>query len=341
MFPYTDPAGLNFLNKLTVEAAFRRIIDAEYDLAARQDNSAITWLEAFDSVPAAQKKIESISWLAFPIVAGAGVPAAQVDTNRFELQEEYVEWRAERSGGAVRSVVFTTEFPEYFEAFAEAGHDDLVAAIRQIDPAANPTARELYGRNTPSADPLQRSTDFRSNRQANPWNNGEKGILCLAHGSNTLGALFGLLRACGVDKSPAPIAATCANAGGGACVVGRASDPTVCSAAQGLAREEKCFTLIDPAGIRILELEGDWTLDDEDIDLNDFANNNGIWKLERGGRRGTLTIPPGLRLGGDPVTSGAQVSRRVRVVAEVVTAAENVLPDWARTGNEDLGRGGV
>ena len=69
MFPYTDPVGLKFLGNAGTEANYRRILDTEYDHTARRSDSAITWLEAFDGVPSAQKNVVTISWLAYSLTA--------------------------------------------------------------------------------------------------------------------------------------------------------------------------------------------------------------------------------------------------------------------------------
>lgn len=336
MFPYTDPVGLNFLGNAAAESNYRRILDTEYDRTARRTDSAITWLEAFDAVPAAQKDVVTVSWLAYPLTAG--VPDSEIDRDRFAHQDEYVEWRVEKAGGGVQQITFSTEFPEYLQAFAEVSHADLVTAIQQLDPGANPTPKDLYGVNAAPADPRARALSFRQNLPDNPWNNGKQGFLCLTQQFNTLGALFGLLVECGVDRSPQSVDDTCSLVQN-ACGPGRASDPAVCAAAQNASRQDLCFSPVDPAGIRIVKLEGAWELGGAPFDPNDFANNQGIWTLARGNRRGVLRPAAGLRCDGNPITTGAQVARVVRVAADVLAAKSARLPEWARTGNEGIGRG--
>lgn len=49
-----------------------------------------------------------------------------------------------------------------------------------------------------------------------------------------------------------------------------------------------------------------------------------------------LTVVPGLTLEGRKITSGTQVSTQLTVAANVITAPEDTLPDWAKTGQETL-----
>ena len=75
----------------------------------------------------------------------------------------------------------------------------------------------------------------------------------------------------------------------------------MCSAAQDLARGTSSFSLEDPAGIRIIELDpnAQWTLGGQVIDINDPATNQGIWTVSRNGRRGVFDLPGDLRVDGN------------------------------------------
>ena len=232
-----------------------------------------------------------------------------------------------------------TEFTEYFEAVAEVGADALKSEIARIHPGAVPTDAEIFGA---GFDPATATVDARrgafiANLLRNPWNNGERGILCLTQGQNTLGALYNLLASCGQPRPDLDPGDVC-GAVGGACGSGRNSDPAVCRAAQGLARDDKSFSLEDPCGIRILGLDptGQWTVAGQAVNMNDEANNRGIWKISRNGRRGTFTFSGNVRLGGNPITTGTQLSRQLSVGATVVHALNADLPEWARRGRENL-----
>lgn len=335
MFAYTDPTGAGTLEREEALVVYRSRVDGYYREGARQLNSAFTLLSAFDELgDGARPETAPVEWLAFPRLAGAS--NEEIDRIRFRLQEEYVEWRTERNeAGQVTRVTFTTEFSDYYEALAEVGLEALVRGIQEVIPGAEPTASELFGPNfNPAAATGEgRARQFAVWRKRNPWNNGDKGILCLAHPSNTLPALIGLLVACGIVDETIPSNAVCGNVGG-ACVPGRNSDPLVCTAAQDLARGRRAFTLADPAGIEIGRLGGIWKLDGRQIDINDPADNGGAWSVTRNGRRGTLVLREGLTLRDAPVRSGAEIAALLQVAATVVFAPEDALPAWARTGQE-------
>jgi len=154
-----------------------------------------------------------------------------------------------------------------------------------------------------------------------------------------MSALFNLLGACGVPRPDLDSGAVCANVGG-ACGPGRNSDPSVCSAAQDLARKGRSFSLQDPAGIRIIGLDpaGRWTVNGQGVDMNNDAANRGIWKVTRNGRRGTFTFQDDVRLGGARINTGADLARQLIVGAAVIHAPNAALPEWARIGNEGLRR---
>lgn len=340
MFTYTDPVGRNFLGVSEVESEYRRILSEAYDVHARTNNSGFTWIEAFQSLEAGQLPQEvSVPWDSFPLTAQA--TEKQIDDNRFGHQDEYVEWRVDVKAGKLVQVIFTTEFPEYYEAFAAVSEAALVAAIKAVMPESQPTTVDLFGPgfNPATASPLARAQTFRARLRQNPWNNGQKGILCLSQKSNSLGALFNLLSACGIPRSQGTPQDTCALVGN-ACGPGRSSDPNVCAVAQRAVRDKFGFTLRDPAGVRIVTLKGVWRVNNTDIgDVNDGINNKGVWQVSRNGRRAVLTIVPGLKLDGEAVTSGAQVARKLSVAADLLAAPNATLPEWARIGEESDSRG--
>ncbi len=332
MFNYQDPTDTDFLENQGALDEYRAILQSQYFRSARVPNSAFTLLEAFSELTTEFiPSVTGVSWSAFPKTASASL--AEIDDERFNLQDEYVEWSTEKdSSGSVTRITFTTEFPEYYEALAEVSLDALIAGIKQVIPDATPTVRELLG---VDREPIfGRSRLFRNNLLRNPWNNGQKGLICLAQRFNTLGALFNLLDKCGVPR-PGVAAGNVCSLVGGACGPDRNSDPRVCLAAQSLVRSGQGLSLADPAGINILELQGIWRINETEIDINDSTSNSHIWKIIRGGRRGILNVVEGLTLDGNPITSGAQVSQRLFVDAQVISAPETALPDWARIGEEN------
>jgi len=341
MFSYSDPAGRSFLsNDATVEL-FQSLMQGFYDMFARRPDSGFTWIEAFQQLSGGLAPAQpSVDWLAFPITAQA--TDKQIDKDRFAHQDEYVEWRAETTQNKLNKVTFTTEFPEYLQTFAAVGLDALVLAIQDIIPGANPTADDLFGPgfNPSSTTPTGRSQTFRDRLASNPWNNGQKGILCLTQPFNTLNALFNLLAECGVARTQGTPEIMCSIvAPTGACGPGRQSDPAVCATAQRAARDKVGFTLRDPAGVRILKLEGVWKINNAVIDVNDVTQNQGVWIVSRNGRRGILTVVQGLTIDGETPVSGAQVSKKLRVAADLLATPESSLPPWARSGDESDSRG--
>ena len=336
MFAYTDPSGT--LKPAKALANYRSRLHAEYRQHATLAGSAFTLLEAFGEVPPAQQRVDTVRWIAFPKTAQA--PNTTIDSNRFELQDEYVEWRVERdAAGAVTQVTFTTEFLEYYEALAMASHAALVAGIKKVIPGAAPTAAELYGPNfnPTTAAPEARAQAFRGNATNNPWNDGRKGILCLGQGFNTLGALFNLGGRAAIPKPNLPVGSVCASLGN-FCGPARNSDPSIAAAVQTLARASRGISFADPVGIVIERLGGIWRIDTTQIDVNDPAANQGAWTITRGGRRAVLKVVPGLLLDDVKIESGAQVAAVLSVVARAVSAAEVDLPAWSRVGQEQSQR---
>jgi hypothetical protein len=340
MFAYSDPTGTGSLEQAGALPVYRELVDRFYKRFHDVQNSAFTLLEAFaEASPANEAQTAAVNWRAFPIMQqSAG--EAEIDRDRFQFQEEYVEWRVENNpDGSVARVTFTTEFSEYFEALAQVGAAALKAEVKKLQPGANPTDAELFGSgfNPSTATPRARAGRFRGNLPRNPWNNGRRGILCLTHGSNTLEALFNLLGACGIPQ-PGDPGNVCGNSSG-ACVDGRNSDPSVCIAAQNLARGGRSFALQDPCGIRIrgLDTSGQWTVDGQPIaDINDENANRGVWKITRNGRRGTFTAQGDVRLAGAAIRTGADLAEQLIVGTDLVQAPDSALPEWARRGQEGL-----
>lgn len=334
MFEYTDPTGTNFLDSQGALNEYRAIIDGFYRESARVSNSGFTLLDAFEGLPTATSDISSIIWPAFPITASASND--QIDNDRFEWQDEYVEWRVERTAtGEITQITFTTEFPEYYQALARVSADALIAGIQDVIPGASPTLDELFGLgfNPATTNGEERAERFRQNLTTNPWNNGEKGILCLTQRFNTASALFNLVDKCAIQRVGIPSSVVCGNVGG-ACGPGRNSDPRICQASQNTVRSSRAISLVDPVGIRIKELTGNWEISGVAVDINDSSSNQGAWVISRNGRRAVLDLTEGVMLGGSAITSGAQVSNELQVEADVISAPESSLPDWAKTGQE-------
>jgi len=229
-------------------------------------------------------------------------------------------------------ITITTEFSEYFESLAQTSAAILKQEVQNMYPGSMPIDEELFGSNfnPESTTAKTRAARFRDHLPNNPWDNGERGILCLSQQFNTMGALFNLVGNCGVPKPDMDAEDVCANVSG-FCGPGRNSDPRVCIAAQNLARDNRSFSLQDPAGIRILRLEGLWTVDGEAVDINDESTNHGVWKVFRNGRRAVFSFDRNALLAGSPIRTGAQLSDLLTVGADIIHAPTSAAPSWART----------
>jgi hypothetical protein len=333
MFKYSDPTGSNVLNKQKALLEYRLLVHNWYRQLAVLPNSSFTLLEAFDQANQ-NVTINRVSWIAYPRNVAAS--SEEIDSGRFQFQEEYVEWRVEKhTRGHVTRITFTTEFLEYYEALARVGVKALISGIKSTIPKAKPTNEDLFGPafDAEAATPEERAFRFRRNALRNPWNNGEKDLLFLSHPSSTMGALFNLVGYCAVAKANTAANSVCGSLGG-FCVPNRNSDPRICEAIQELARAKSAVSLQDPVGIRIFQLQGIWKIKGQQVDINDLHGNKGAWKISRNGRRAVLDVRKGLSIGDEPITSGAQVAAKLLVDAAVVSAPEAGLPAWAKTGQE-------
>ena len=332
MFAYSDPVATGLLEQEGALQNYRELVHSSYRFEARKANSAFTLLSAFDDIRDNLETIENtVEWSAFPKISTGS--DQEIDSQRFVHQDEYCEWRVERDGaGKITKITFTTELYEGLQALAEVGEDALIKGIKEIIPGADPTTEEMFGLGfDPShASPDARGEQYVLHRRMNPWLNGSKGILGLGHRNNTGGALFTLVGDCAVNQHINPTLVC----GISNCVPGRNSDPSVCSAVQHLSQADRAISLTDPAGIRIKELQGIWKINGTQIDINSPADNQGSWTVTRNGRRAVLDTSNGLTMGDAEIVSGAQVAHALFVEATVISAPENIVPAWARTGNE-------
>jgi hypothetical protein len=332
MFPYSDPTGTGFLAQAAALEAYRQTVDVWYQTLAALPGSRFTLREAFNELAAGSlAAVTTIEWKAFPVTAAA--TPEQIDQDRFKFQDEYVEWKIDtKQDGSLSAVTITTEFSEYFEALAQIGAAELKREIQNLYPTASPTDEDLFGTgfDPASATPKARASRFREHLVHNPWNNGQQGILCLTQQFNTMGALFNLLGNCGIPKPGVDPEDVCSNVGG-FCGPGRNSDPRVCTAAQNLARGDQSFSLQDPAGVRILRLEGSWTVNGQTIDMNDESTNHGVWSLLRHGRRAVFSFERDVRFAGSPIRTATQLSSLLAVGADVIHGPTSAVPGWART----------
>ena len=334
MLSYSDPTGTGLLKEYGALAEYQEIVHDAYRKGAGVTNTAFTILEAFDPLPDQNVEIASVPWPAFPRTAPT--TSQGIDSNRFRYQDEYVEWRVEKENGRITRITFTTEFPEYFEALTRVGVDQLKEEVANLIPGAHPTDAELFGSgpDPTGQPPLVRARRFRNNLRLNPWNNGDRGILCLAQSANTLGALVNLLAHCSVPRPDLSAGDVCV-AVGQFCGQNRNSDPKISLAVQDKAMGGNAITAADPIGVVIQRLNGNWQIGDVVInDIGDVANNEGIWSVSRGGHRAVLENAAALTLDGRTIMTGAQVSTKLFAAARVLATLEVNISEFAKADNE-------
>jgi hypothetical protein len=112
MFAYSDPTGTGLLQQVGALQVYREAVDRLHQSFHSERDSAFTLREAFDELsPGTKAETGTVEWKAFPVTAGE--PPATIDSDRFRLQDEYVEWRLEkRADGSLAAVTFITEFTE-------------------------------------------------------------------------------------------------------------------------------------------------------------------------------------------------------------------------------------
>jgi hypothetical protein len=338
MFLYSDPTDTGLLERSHALGLYRAMVHSWYRTLSRLPNSAFTLLDAFENVPLASISNSTVEWSAFPVTAPAS--HAEIDRERLRFQDEYVEWLVEReASGKLSRITFTTEFLEYYEALAQVGLASLIEGVAAAVPGASPTAADLFGNgfDPNSASPDASAAQFRSHAVANPWNNGQKGILALTQQFNTMGALFNLAGRCAVSDPTRPVSSVC-GAIGGFCGPDRNSDPAICQAIQNLSRGMNGLSLADPVGVRILRLAGDWAIDGRPFDINGRQDEGSIWTISRNGRRAVLALSDAVTMDGSQIQSGAQVANNLFVGATVISAPDSALPAWARAGQESSRR---
>jgi hypothetical protein len=222
------------------------------------------------------------------------------------VQEEYIEWRAERrADGKITKVALVTETPEYWEELARADRARVMALYRQlVGPAA--TEAEVF------------SGPGGAYNRGNPWNT-ERGIVHYIQDINTLAAAVGLAQR-SVDTpaqgsvNPGPPldnfdiptrAATSA-------------DPRVALDVAALARRGLSATLREPVGLYMAA----W--DDTGWTMPDGRPVGDYWTVRRGAPGAALRleyrVPPSegfvvgdIRIGGRPIEFGGQIAEHVTV----------------------------
>ena len=254
-------------------------------------------------------------------------------------QDEYCEWRVERDPDSheIRSVVFTTESPEYWTAL----HTGKLSALgKSFDFKGDPrVVADLYtillGRPVKPADLLNAHGDY------DPWNtwNTRQGIVHLTHDSNQLppevmlcaksslayghpaGGLIAHADAlcCAIDKNSVQ--------------VNRNSDPTIIGTLNALARRGAWLTLANPVGLSIDQV------DTNGWELPGVHNPRSLLRTVRGSPghilRLEVRVPHGsaaqlgqLTIAGEPLRHGGQIAEciTVKAIAGCVLPSKHLQP---------------
>jgi hypothetical protein len=261
----------------------------------------------------------------------------------YRPQDEYCEWHVDRDEqGRIVKVTFTSEPPEYWQAL----HGDTIVDGNYssrvyeftgdrrllLDLYREYVSPEVRLEDLECADDLVDLTDPRNplvlygKGQYNPYNrwNTTGGIMHLTHPANTLqaevnlGAVATILYQAYDRPVVDPEALILAAAFGGP---NRTSDPTIGATVNQLAAAGAYITLRNPVGLAMhhLDLAGFTTPSGEPVSQDFFKVLRGS---EVGGliERAVFAVPAGegytvsdLRIGGVPITHGAQIAEHIVV----------------------------
>jgi hypothetical protein len=269
--------------------------------------------------------LAEVAWLAFPATLLHGAPSdaarwAAADASR-DRQDEYCEWSVARdAAGNLTAVTFTTETPEYYGHLAIV-EPDLLAELYAgfMGRTVKPEELQDADGNYDPRNPLNTSTEGR--------------IAHLSQGTNTLGAAIRLAAEATdlyVEADGSPVInqqrlVVC----GGLGEPLRNSDPQIASAVNNLSTGGAEITLADPLGLYIHDfLFGD-------VGAPGGLEPQELWHVERGDDgfavRARFELPPesgfrtsDVKVGGVPLTFGAQLADRVRVKIRVIAQPSEV-----------------
>jgi hypothetical protein len=214
-------------------------------------------------------------------------------------QNEYFEWRVERTAGRITKVIFVTETPEYYDQLWQSDRAAVVNIYRTL---VNPAVVE--------ADLHTAGVYNKFNR----WNTAD-GIVHYIQSINTLGAAVGLSK--GAVHSPPPFSHNYEASPSGSNA--RTSvDPRVSIDIHMLVRKGLHVTLRNPIGFYMV----DW--DNSGISHPDGSPAGNYWRIVRGTpgmvMRLEYEVPAGLgfvvgdlKIGGRRIEFGGQLAEQITV----------------------------
>lgn len=319
-----DPVAEEAWNR-TVAGIISRVIGAKYPTRSGGE------VPLYDPVREGLEHLaaDPIAWPAFPgPIDRDEALSAEVkltEASKRANQVEYCEWHSRLDAdGRLLSVTFTTEVPEYYEALWEADPEAVVGEYRSATGDESITAADLRDAN---------GGYDRSNPHLSAG-----AVHLMTAPPNTLGAAVDLVADALIvrlDSAGAPVQdkdALMRCAGRGLGDRERGSDPQIASIVHGLAIEGARVGLADPIGPFIAELRTErFQVLDEGLEISRF------WRPDRevGGRvvRATFGAPGGqspleelILFEDQPLTSGAQLAKRVNVAIAPLVIANAITP---------------
>jgi hypothetical protein len=224
--------------------------------------------------PAVATEVRAPDWPGFPVRVAARLGAAEalvaldLPDGRQRHQEEYVEWRVVRAGGAIRRIELTTELAAYWRVLAAHEPARTLAVVAELAGVDAVPAAAVYGALDPDAATAgDRAAAFDATMlprgaraPVSTYNNGIDGICCMIQSSNTLDALADLVRSAArpllvtdavTGRTRHPSGAEAIRELGAIAVDGRNSDPLLVERVTRLATEGRAIGVDDPVGVAI------------------------------------------------------------------------------------------
>ena len=221
-------------------------------------------------------------------------------------QEEYLEWRAVKTGGKITKVTFTTEVPEYWERLFQTEPDVVVALYRQLTGNTSIVQADLMSGGT-------------YNRN-NAWNT-TRGMIHLRVDqlANTLNAALGLARGSATIGTGGAHYPDNYEMQHGTSQAPTNADPRVTMDTNTLVRKNLAVTARDPVGLYI----AGW--DDTGWTKPDGTPVGNYWRVIRGAPGAALRVEyevpasegfvvGDIQIGGRPVEFGGQIAEHLTVM---------------------------
>jgi hypothetical protein len=221
-------------------------------------------------------------------------------------QEEYLEWRADKTAGKITKVTFTTEVPEYWTTLFQNEPNIVVNLYRQLTGNSSIVQADL----------VSGSGAYNKN---NVWNT-TKGMVHLTVDqlANTLGAALGLATGSASIGTGGAHYRDNYELQQGTSQAPTSADPRVTMDGNTLVRKNLSVTMRDPVGLYI----AGW--DDTGWTKPDGKPVGNYWRIVRGALGAALRVEyevpasegfvvGDIRIGGRPIEFGGQIAEHLTV----------------------------